>query len=388
MVIVHSNLTLNAALGRFNHHYFGWVEDAQGFIFLSGLVVGLVYGGILDKKGPSALWKAVFKRCGEIYKYHIALILLFLLGALTVFSNADVLKSYATEPAYFTLASATLISASMHMGILPMYIYFFMATPLFLMAFKRGYIAPVVIVSLSLWIFAQTGMLETIQRALEAFVAHYGVKMKFSIFFNIFGWQVLFTMGLFVGYRLANGKLNLDWLKQPQWTFAAYIGMATIVALGIFDRIIFNELISPGFSAAFLARTDRGVFADIYFVAFLADLFVVTWLLVAGINSPVRLIRGAARVVHSVFSHKALVFLGQHSLQVFAFHMLVVYGIDIAFKGRPPAPLLANGLLILCVLSLYIPAWLHAQVQRREKAKKAAAKQAGALATAPLASVD
>jgi hypothetical protein len=388
MVVVHSNITLNAVIGKINHHYFGWVQDAQGFVFLSGLVVGLVYGAILDRQGVNEMWKAIFKRCGEIYKYHFALILLFLLGSLTVFSHAYILQPYAKEPVYFTLTSAMLLSASMHMGILPMYIFFFMATPFSLMAFKRGYVAPVVVASLSLWLFAQTGMLETFEHALNAYVAQYGVTTDFSIYFNVFGWQVLFTMGLFIGYKLSNGKLNLDWLKQPQWAPAAYIAMAAVLALGIFDRVIFDQVISPAFSDAFLKRADRKAFADIYFLAFLADLFVITWLLVVGVNSQVPLIRGAARVIHSVFNHKALVFLGQHSLQVFAFHMVVVYGIDVVFRGRPPGPLLGNSLIILCVLSLYIPAWLHAQVQRREKAKRAAAKQAAALANVPLASVD
>ena len=43
MMIAHANAYLGAPLGKFNHHYFGWVEDAQGFVFISGLVVALVY---------------------------------------------------------------------------------------------------------------------------------------------------------------------------------------------------------------------------------------------------------------------------------------------------------------------------------------------------------
>jgi len=70
--------------------------------------------------------------------------------------------------------------------------------------------------------------------------------------------------------------------------------------------------------------------------------------------------------MHRLFSHRSLVFLGQHSLQVFAFHMLVVYLIDILFEDRVLSPVLANACLLLCVVSLYFPAWLHSKVQARQ----------------------
>lgn len=44
MGVFHFNTVLDTVLGKVNHHNVGWVEDAQGFVFISGLVVGLVYG--------------------------------------------------------------------------------------------------------------------------------------------------------------------------------------------------------------------------------------------------------------------------------------------------------------------------------------------------------
>ncbi|MGL6043624.1 MAG: OpgC domain-containing protein, partial [Sandaracinobacteroides sp.] len=51
MTIIHANEILDTVAGKLNHHYFGWVEDAQGFVFISGFVVALVYGRALDRKG-------------------------------------------------------------------------------------------------------------------------------------------------------------------------------------------------------------------------------------------------------------------------------------------------------------------------------------------------
>ncbi len=378
MVVVHANETLKAILGKLNHHYFGWVEDAQGFVFLSGLVVGLVYGGILDRKGVPALWAAVRKRCFEIYKCQAGLILLFALGAMTLFTQASVLQPYVQEPAWFTLAALALVSTTQDMGILPMYIYFFFTAPFALIAIKKGLIAPVVFASLGLWLFGQTSLFEAGTDALSATLAAHGVHLTFSLFFNVFAWQVLFAFGLFLGYRLSQGRLSLEWLKDRQWGPAFYIAAATIFLLGVFDRVVFNTLISQDFSDAFLAREHRKLFSEFHLFAFALDLFAITWLLVAGPASQFKVTRAASKALHTVFNHKALVFLGQHSLQVFAFHMVVVYAMRIGFEDRAPAQWLANVILVLCVLSLYIPAWLHAGSQARAKA--VAAKSVGAQA--------
>lgn len=34
MMVVHFNNYLNGRLPKLNHHFFGFVEDAQGFVFL------------------------------------------------------------------------------------------------------------------------------------------------------------------------------------------------------------------------------------------------------------------------------------------------------------------------------------------------------------------
>ncbi|MEO1294186.1 MAG: OpgC domain-containing protein, partial [Pseudomonadota bacterium] len=39
MMVIHTNDEVNSIIGKLNHHYFGWVENAQGFTFISGLVV-------------------------------------------------------------------------------------------------------------------------------------------------------------------------------------------------------------------------------------------------------------------------------------------------------------------------------------------------------------
>lgn len=55
MMLVHLAPWMESTLGHYTLHQLGWVEDAQGFVFLSGLVIGLVYGGLLLRRGGPAM---------------------------------------------------------------------------------------------------------------------------------------------------------------------------------------------------------------------------------------------------------------------------------------------------------------------------------------------
>ena len=369
MVLVHTNQTFHAVLGKLNHHYFGWVEDAQGFIFISGLVVGLVYGRKLDKISFDAMRDAMWKRCREIYKYHAGLILIFLLAALLIPVARDsyVLSFYAAAPVSFTVASLLLVAASQNMGILPMYIYFMMISPWVVLAINRGYLAPLIMISLGLWMFGQIGLGNAFGLAVDSQIASIGLNFKVGLFFNLLSWQTIFFIGLYSGYQLSRGRLDLEWMKQRQYEYAFYAAVIFIIALGFYDRLIFDFWISKTFSNEILSIHDRRNFTSLYFLAFLLDLYAITWLFVAGKGASLAGVRKLSRFMYWLFSRKFLVFLGQHSLQVFAFHMLLVYFVDIIFDNRIIPPVLANLYLAMCVLSLYIPAWLHAKLQARRK---------------------
>lgn len=379
MGIIHLNAIPRATLGKLNHHYFGWVEDAQGFVFISGFVVGLVYGGIYLKRGKPALFKSIYGRARTIYSHQAGLILIFLAAALILGSMdtpLSYLRSYYNSPVVFTLSSLTLTSATAHMGILPMYIYFMLLTPFVLMAFNKGYDMFVLAVVLMVWLLAQTYLLDAFTLFAEGVIAQMGYPIRFGIFFNILGWQVLFYGGLWLGFRQAQGTLDLSFLKQPVYLYIFWIALATAFLLGIFDRVIFDFWISTEFSEHFLASNPRVDFTAIYVLAFAVDLFLITWLLVAGPECGIALLRWASRLVEWIFTRRFLVYLGQHSLHVFSYHILLVYVVSLVFYGQEISELKGSLILIFGAASLYIPAWLHAQMQARTKARKALEKAA------------
>lgn len=377
MMIAHANAYLGAPLGKFNHHYFGWVEDAQGFVFISGLVVALVYARRLLRKGEAAMREGIGARIRKIYTYHAALILVFLAGALLlplVGLQADILRQQAEEPFVFTLASLFLLTGTMHMGILPMYIFFMIATPAVLVMFQTGR-APVVLAgSIALWLVAQTGWPDLLQLPVEAAAAEAGHPFNIGIYFNIFGWQALFVAGLWIGWLVANRRLDLGRLKTPAMTQVFWIALAAFLVLGIFDVMAYTGWGGEGWRRLAFASIDRGNLHIIYVVAFAVNLYLVTWLIVAGPSSEWRGLQVAGRFIGWLFTRDALVRLGNHSLQIFAAHILVVYALSLWAQGREPlAPMAANLVLLASIAPLYGVAWLHDRVKERRALAEARA---------------
>lgn len=380
MTVVHINMITGTTLGKMNHLYFGWGDDAHGFVFISGLVVGLVYGGLLLKLSADKMRNAMFRRIRTIYLHQAGLIMLMVLAAFIYLQAAETvpsaLRPYADDPATFTLSSLALAANSLHMGILPMYIWFMALTPFVLLALHRGYLVPLAIGSALLWMIAQTGLVEEATDRLEFWLAGLGMPVKLGIYFHLLGWQVIYFTGLVLGFRLAEGKLDLSFLKTKPYFYAFLAGLAGAVVLGFYDRIIYGEWISPEFSLAALEGVERKNFSVIYLVSFFLDLFLLTWLLSAGRDCGVRVIERVAEFVDWFFTRRFLVFIGQHALHVFSFHILLVYAIDILSEGHRYAEWDGSIVLILGVATLYLPAWLHAQVQARGKARKVAKKKA------------
>jgi len=377
MVVAHINPITKTTLGKLNHHYFGWVEDAQGFVFISGLVVGLVYGGLLLKKSEASMARAVHSRMRTIYMHQAGLILIFLTAAFFIYSlNGDVpsysfLAYYIEAPISGTITSLLLISGSAHMGILPMYLWFLLITPFVLRNIHNGNTAPMIMLSLTAWLVAQLGLTELLTQWGEQILEDVSQPTRLGIFFNILGWQILFFPGLYLGFKYAKGELSLTFLRAPQYQYAFFIGLAVFFGLGIFDRIVFDFWISNEFSFWFQNHVSRGNFSILYVLAFYLDLFLIVWLLVAGPQSGIPIIQNLAALTNWIFTRRFLVFLGQHSLHVFSFHVLLVYAVNVLAGGQTFSQLGGSLVLLASVASLYLPALWHAHEQRKSRKKMA-----------------
>lgn len=371
MVVHHVNAIVNTVVGKLNHHSFGWVEDAQGFVFMSGLVIGLVYGGRLLRHDETVMRKAVWKRIRTIYSHQIGLILCLLAASfLYVFfgqTPPQPLSPYAEAPLLFTGLSALMVTASMHMGILPMYIFFMMVTPFCLRLLNaRRYMTFAALVIAS-WVIAQTRVLDIGVTTAQAGLAAIGHPVKLGIYFNVFGWEVVFFGGLLIGFLMTAKRLQTEFLRREDMRTVVLICFGMLVFFGLLRRIVAGDWFGTEFSALISLETDRGNFSLIHLMAFATDLLIVVWLLGPGLSDRNRLLRGLARGLHRFVTFRPFVFLGEHSLHVFSAHILIVYAIDALYRDKPPGELIGTLWIFVSVSLLFGAAWLHAKSVGRKK---------------------
>ena len=99
MLLNHLAFTGGLWLVRVNHAELGFVQDAQGFIFLSGLLVGLTYTRHFLRGEPAAATGRILRRALQLHAYAMGV-------APVGYANGDSLMIAATP----SVPNATLAS--------------------------------------------------------------------------------------------------------------------------------------------------------------------------------------------------------------------------------------------------------------------------------------
>jgi hypothetical protein len=265
-----------------------------------------------------------------------------------------------------TVALALGLSASLeNVDILPMYVVFMALTPLVLRLIHRGYLAGVIVGSVSLWLLAQTELSELITSKAEELLGGERGNLTLGIYFDLLGWQLLFAAGLLVGYLVATGRNLADVLARPGWEPMLYIAMVLAVMLAPVTLVRGIILLGGEGSGTSLGMTSKDNAAPIYLVSFVVDAFIITWLLVAGSASTSALLRSVSQGVTAVVTWRPLVFLGRHSLQAYAAHVLCFYALAFATERWRLSESLADLLLVTSLAPMFLGAWLHSWVRKR-----------------------
>jgi hypothetical protein len=322
--------------------FFGFFTAALGFVFLSGLVAGLVYDRERAFAGTRSMVWRVMRRARALYFTQLAVLAAVALAVALHPHHADQygLALFADAPWTGISLGATLIYEPGYLGILPMYLLFLLLTPVVLWQFGKGNTGYVLGLSALLWVVS--GLVIRLPEDAS------GVDLTA---FNPIGYQFLFVVGLAFG----SGHLSVERLSRParRWLIVASAVVATVFLIlrvqyewdGPADALV--DSLSAWFSVEQL-----GPLRLINFAAFALVLYSicrhVQW-----------------NRVHSN-TVRWLAFLGRHSLPVFAWSILVAYASMALF---PPHVGLAVGLLTVPVVaaSLTIPAQLHAMFSRRFK---------------------
>jgi hypothetical protein len=392
MLLNHLGFEPRIALQHLTRVEFVLGVDAQGFVFLSGLLAGLVYTTHLKRHGFAAAAGRMRRRALEIYGYAFCCLAVVLALALTlpgapVFWGSALGALATPTPAAVAAAAAFLVQPPF-LDILAQYVLYLLVAPPLVRWAADGRWFLVTGLSLLCWVGAQLGAGAPIVAVLNAGLDALQPGLRYESYFNPFGWQITFMTGLVLGTLTASGRIDWRRLMRPDRPASA-IAAACLVAAVVSGRwLIGNGYLPSGSEAVWEALTERRDLGPILVLNFAALAWLVGWLLMAGREARLFGARPASRLLHRLLDWSFLRLLGRHSLQVFAYHAVLVYLlIALDWYLGPWSEPTETVTAFLAMASLALPALLHESmlVRQRAQASVAAERSHGTGGSAPAA---
>lgn len=362
MMLNHLTFTGGYLLVKFNHGELGYVQDAQGFVFLSGMLVGMVYARRMLKEGYAVGARQIRKRAMDIYRYAAGSLLVIMALGLVLTESATYWEPWlwqlASHDPFYAVASLLLVYQPTYMDILPQYIIYMLVAPPLVWLCVTGRWMWVVAFSAVLWVTVQLGLHYPLAGGIRALLdqVHEGRMLRTA--FNVLGWQIVFMTGLVLGALTVTGQI--DWKKAFAREGAAVLAWAALVLVLCFMaiRLGFTFKLMPEDMAEQIRSLDNRVeFSFIYLVNFMATGYLVAWTVIAGAEARHRIVRALGQGLRWIFSLSFLRLIGRHSLQVYAWHVIVIYLLKgVEHHYGPFNEWTKTAIALLAIASLAIPA--------------------------------
>ena len=205
----------------------GFVSSAEGFVFISALLVGRLY---MRKfvQDPLNVRAKLWKRSLQIYGYHL-LMLTFAFTVLAGFAVhthkaalLNLLDFYLAHPLVAIVGSVLLLYCPPLLDILPMYVTFLFFTPLLLSLSVRFGWRRILVASGALWLAAQFGLRDLVHNWI-VHITHLHIPLQETGAFNLFAWQAIWAVGLWIGARSA--MASEPFKPVPGWLAATSAGL-------------------------------------------------------------------------------------------------------------------------------------------------------------------
>jgi hypothetical protein len=289
---------LPTRISPYSNQVVGYVSAAEGFILLAAILVGRIQEQALNEDG--AAQNKLFHRVLRIYGYHLGLLAFAfsVCAAAAVYFNRiplqNLLDYYLQHPIQALFAAPALLYNPPLLDILPMYIVFMLLTPLAIRTAERWGWRAVLAASGSIWLLAQFHLRDAVYLA----ATHFGfpIPLREMGAFDLFGWQFLWTAGLFLGS--ARAAFLFSKARMPRWV--VFTSAAVVTVMFVCRHTNFEALTGPALFDTLVNKWRLGMFR-------LIDAAAIGVLLVR-FGSPLADTRLGAR----------LAMLGRASLEVFS----------------------------------------------------------------------
>ena len=354
---------------------FGYVSAAEGFVLLSAFMAGMVYTARERRDGEAVMREAFLKRALKIYGCQAAL-LLFLFTVIALIGVAtrqdaitNMISFYIEQPLTAFFSGLLLVYSPPLLDILPLYIVFMLVSPVLLLhGLQHGWLG-ILALSVLLWLLAQFDLGRAVY---DGVVALTGLPVPFpqTGAFEIFGWQFLWVMGLWMGSVRAATREPAP-VVFPPWLVRAAVVLGVT---GLVWRHAVGQLPFPGHDALNL-MFDKWHLGPLRLINFFA-------LLTLAMHFGPRI---AARLPRLT----VLETLGAASLPVFCAHLvLALLLLALAGDVSQQRPLWLDTLILAGSYAiLYAVAWISGQLDlrtaaMRERLKRQTAQTLSAVARA------
>lgn len=341
-LVIMAGVHIPSPVSHYLQQPFGFTSAAEGFIFLSACLAGMVYGKVQNKSGWPAMSRRVWHRAKLVYIVHLAVLLPVALIAWAEARQIIPLANHFHDFLVHPLGSLLLMPLLLHQpplfDILPLYVVLLLATPLVLAGARRQGWRIILAVSFLGWLMAQ------VQAA--NFSGNSAPLPPFRLgSFNLLAWQFLWIAGLALGETSLHRKI------VPPKHRATWGTLATILVLTGFcarHGIIPGTWISPGLDD-WMDKWTLGPLRLLNFAAW------VVMLLAWNPRPPDRLLAPTA-------------LWGRHSLAVFALHLPLVVTATAVIQmfSLTNAEQTVMVLSVIASISVWV-AWLESNAQQRRQ---------------------
>ncbi|KAA0700452.1 hypothetical protein DTW90_01930 [Neorhizobium sp. P12A] len=343
-----------------NHNQLAFVEDAQGFVFLSGLLVGMVYSRKMAKSGYEAASRQIWGRAFELYRYAMATVLVVLLAAMILPHARHIWFDWLGGTSFRDLLRLAAIAAFLFqptfMDILPQYVVYMLLAPPVVWLCLRGRWLEVMFVSAALWMAAQLGLQRLVTEAVNNWLLR-GDQQGIRVSFNLLGWQIVFFSGLVLGVLTASRKVDWSKVFRPEATLLPKLALSICIFFLPLRIATAHDLLPQSVLDKFTTMEVRADFSLVYLINFPAAAIVLVWLLIAGPKHASPRIRSFAAGARWVLSLSFLRLLGRHSLHVYVWHVAIVYLVYYIDQRTPQFSQLTKTLIaLISVMLLSLPA--------------------------------
>jgi hypothetical protein len=338
----------------------GFISSAEGFVFLSALLIARLYIRQAVEEG-AALRTRLWKRALRIYGYHVLMLsVAFTLAAAFAATTHraalfNLLNFYLAHPLPAIIGSLLLIYCPPLLDILPMYVTFLLITPPILaIAARRGW-NWILLGSSSLWLLAQFG-LRTWTHNLVVRATGLRIPVQETGAFNLFAWQLVWILGMWIGAKSAEG--DLPFRKLPGFVYPVSVAVCCFF-IGVRHNWLGHHLTQQALSL----QLDKWQLGPLRMVNLAAFACTIYWL---------------RKFITRLILVEPFVTLGKASLEVFCAHVVFVF-VGLALLSGQMSELHgidAAGLVAITFAGLILIALREVKQVERKAAFKTVAKSA------------